>query len=162
MGIEDILITARRANLKGVMVSTGVTPPLPKSKSKSKSKGMGAIEPQRWTLEIPGWMPVPLNKLTGRHWGPGHRRKKHDKEVIALAVALCGIPPATRRRRVSLTVVLGKGDRSPDPDALHKSLRDALVACGALKNDSTKWVEGDDPRFARGRELVSFVTLENV
>ncbi len=124
--------------------------------------GTGGIKPQRWTMEIPGWMPARLNQILGGHFAKGHRLKKHDKEVIALAVALCGVPAATTRRKVSLLVVLEKGKRSPDPDAFDKSLRDALVACGALKNDSAAWVKGEDPRFARGESLVSFLTLENV
>jgi hypothetical protein len=121
-----------------------------------------SLVPKRWTLEIPGWMPTRLNQMTGRHWAKGHRLKKHDKEIVAIAVAMGGVPAARCRRRVSLLIVLPKGQRAPDPDAFDKSLRDALVACGALKNDSAKWVQGDDPRFARGRELVSFVTLEDV
>ncbi len=159
MGIDEILITGRWANLKGYDL------PMPKPRarvdSEQVSKGM-SIEPRRWTLEIPGWMPARLNQMTGRHWAKGHRLKKHDKEIIALAVALGGVPAARCRRRVSLLIVLPKGKRSPDPDAFDKSLRDALVACGALKNDSAAWVEGDDPRFARGKSLVTFLTLENV
>ena len=88
--------------------------------------------------------------------------KKADRESVAFAVALCGVPAATCRRKVSMLIVLPKGERTPDPDAFDKSLRDALVACGALKNDSAKWVAGEDPRFARGESLVTFVTLENV
>lgn len=120
------------------------------------------FDPIRWTLEIREWMPVTLNQMAGHHWRTGHRLKKEDKEVIAAAVAMGGVPAATCRRKVSLLIVLPKGQRTPDPDAFDKSLRDALVACEALKNDSAKWVAGEDPRFARGKSLVTFITLENV
>ena len=119
------------------------------------------IVPQRWTMEIPGWMPTTLNEMKG-HWAKGHRLKQNDKEVVWLAVRQGGVPAATTRRKVSMLIVLSKGQRTPDPDAFDKSLRDALVACGALKNDSAKWVVGEDPRFARGKSLVTFLTLEDV
>ena len=119
------------------------------------------IEPIRWTLEIREWMPATLNEMKG-HWAKGHRLKQNDKEVVWLAVRQGGVPAATCRRRVSLLVVFPKGARMPDPDAFDKSLRDALVACGALKNDSARWVVGEYPQFARGESLVTFITLENV
>ena len=120
------------------------------------------IAPQKWTLQIDDWMPAQLNQMQGRHWAVKHRLKKTDREIIGLAAKWYGIPTATRKRRLSVLIVLPKGKRRPDPDAYDKSLRDALVECGALKNDSADWVEGTQVEYARATRLVTFITLENM
>ena len=79
-----------------------------------------------YTLDIPRWHPAPLNKLMEGHWSNGHRLKKIDKAMIAAYST--NIPKAEGKRRVSLHIILDKGQRAPDPDAFFKSLNDALVA----------------------------------
>ncbi len=65
------------------------------------------------------------------------RLKKRDRIAVGEAAARAGIAPATGKRRVRLTVLVGPGKRRPDPDAFWKSLLDAMAACGLLVNDST-------------------------
>jgi Holliday junction resolvase RusA-like endonuclease len=114
------------------------------------------------TLMIPGWMPVPLNKMLGHHWGTATKHKRADRLVVKAAVLAYHVPRAEVRRRVTVLVVLPKGKRAPDPDALYKSLLDAMVEAGALVNDSYRWVVADPVEFARGDKLTTFVTLEDV
>jgi hypothetical protein len=115
--------------------------------------------PRMWTLAIPGWMPTPLNQLMGHH-GKRHRLKTKDKQVLGVPILLYGIPPAIGKRRVSVLVVLPKGKRAVDPDALWKSLLDALQEHRVLTTDSRHGVELGPVSFARGDELCTFVTIE--
>ena len=114
------------------------------------------------TLEIPGWMPARLNELIHGHWAKGAKLKKRDREIVSQAAYAHKTPYATEKRRVSVLIVLPSGKRAPDPDSLWKSLLDALVATQALRNDSPAWCELGRVRFARGEELVTYLTLESV
>ena len=133
----------------------------PNITNKAVSSAREGSQPVIWTLEVPGWVPCELNKLLG-HWGNAASRKKHDREIIARAVLAYAVPPATCKRIVSLLIVLPKGQRAYDPDAPWKSLLDALVSAGALKNDSRAWVQAQPVRFARGEGLTTFITLQDV
>lgn len=115
-----------------------------------------------WTMEIPGWHPAPLNKLLGSHWGAAARMKSKDKQIIANAVMAYQVPPAFGKRRVSLTIVYPKGKRKHDPDAFFKSLNDALVHSKALFADTSNYIELGSIKYAKGDELTSYVTLEDV
>ena len=115
-----------------------------------------------WTMRILDWMPTPLNRLLGQHWGKASRCKRDDAAEIRIAMASQHVPPATTKRRLTVLVVLPPKRRAPDPDALTKSLADALVHAGALKNDSHLWVEHGPVQFARGQRLTTFVTLETL
>ena len=114
-----------------------------------------------WTMEIPGWHPAPLNKLM-RHWAVAKRLKAHDAKIIGTALVAYQVPETKYPRKVRMLVVLPPGKRAPDPDSLWKSTLDVLVNAGALFNDSQHYVRIDEPRFARGRELVTYLTLEDV
>lgn len=116
----------------------------------------------RWTMDIPSWSPTPLNKLINSHWGTATKLKAMDKDVIARSKMVGGIPDATCKRRVELLIVHPPGKRFPDPDAFHKSLGDALVHCGLLRNDSHLWVELTQPEFARGESLRTVITLTDL
>jgi len=113
-------------------------------------------------LWIPGWHPTPLNKLLRSHWGTAAKLKAKDRKIITTAARAYGVAPAPGRRKVSLFLVLGKGQRAADPDAFWKSTLDALVACGALKDDDRLHVELAPPAFARGDAPATFITLEDV
>jgi len=156
MHIRDILITGKTAKLPGDYS--------PKTKQATARHSSPPTAPTgalgRWTVRIDGWMPVPLNKLMNSHWGKASRLKKMDRETIGLFFR--EIPPATRKRRISMLIVLSPKMRAPDPDSFEKSLRDALVQCGVLRNDSHLWVEGQPVEFARGKSLVTFITLEDI
>jgi len=149
-------------------LKSGVTSKLPSSFGQMRRVEPREAQPQaaslttqtRWTFCVPDWMPTPLNKLLGSHWGTASKRKKGDRELVEFYGR--GIPAATRKRRVSLLIVLPPKKRACDPDAMNKSLWDALVASGLLKNDSHLWVEQGPIEFARGKSLTTFVTLEDV
>lgn len=115
-----------------------------------------------WTLNIPNWTPTPLNKLLGSHWGAAGRKKAADSQVVAIYGMKAGITPARGKRRVDTIIIHPKGKRFCDKDAYHKSLLDALVSVGHLKNDSHEWVEFSPPEFARGETLRTIITITDM
>ena len=70
-----------------------------------------------WTIDLPGFVPCPVNRLLNNHWAEAGRLKKHDREVISAACLAYEVQPAQTRRKVSLLVVWPKGKRSVDKDA---------------------------------------------
>lgn len=115
-----------------------------------------------WTMELPGWQPCPLNRLLHCHWGTAAKRKALDRDTIAAAVLVYGVPPATGKRRVELRIILAKGQRASDPDSFWKSLLDGLTHARAIRDDNRQWCELGPARFARGEDLVTLVTLVDV
>jgi Holliday junction resolvase RusA-like endonuclease len=114
-----------------------------------------------FTLDIPTWHPTPLNKLMKGHWSNGHQLKKVDRAMVAAYAS--GIPKAKGRRRVSLHIILNKGQRAPDPDAFFKSLCDALVHAGALVDDNCQYVELAPVTFSRDPQAWgSVIRLEDL
>lgn len=114
------------------------------------------------TLHIPDFHPAKLNTLLSGHWGKGARLKRADREIIAAYAHQSEIPKATGKRKVSLLLVLEKGQRAADPDASWKSLLDALQACQLIRNDNRQGVELGPVEFARGERRRTFVMLEDV
>ena len=111
-------------------------------------------------LTIDGWRPVSLNHLLKSHWAKRGRRKRHDRDMVALHALAQRVPQATGRRRIS---VLVEGIRRlPDPDNLLKSLLDAAVACGLLVDDSGEWCELGDIEVTRGKTDRTVITLEDL
>jgi hypothetical protein len=108
------------------------------------------VEKTRHFLRLPGWTPAPLNSLIGCHWGTRSRRKRADREVVALEALAQGIPRATGRRRVSLVVTGWPTGRLPDADGLLKSTLDALVHAGLLVDDAPAWCELGAVEVCRG------------
>jgi hypothetical protein len=101
-------------------------------------------------LHIPRWHPATLNKLV-RNYQQASRLKGLDRQMIAvhyMPYPACG----ETKRRVTLTITLQPGKRAPDPDAYWKSTLDGLVKCGALKNDSHKWVMLAPVIYVRGTD----------
>lgn len=148
-GVTARIDLDQRPPLKVQSLPKQGTPPLP------------TRQPRMWTIAVPGWMPTPLNQLMG-HFGKRHARKSKDKQTLGVPLLLYGIPEAAGKRRVSLLVVLPKGNRAVDPDALWKSLLDALQHHGVLATDSRHGVELGPVQFARGEELCTYVTIEEV
>jgi hypothetical protein len=112
-----------------------------------------------FTLVIDDWQPHRLNRLLGCHYGTRSRRKRFDREVVALEALSRRIPPASDCRRVDVTVTLAPRQRAGDPDGWWKSLLDALVAAGLLVDDSARWCELGEVRFERGRKRRTTITL---
>lgn len=122
----------------------------------------GRAERSRWTVTIPRWHPTKLNDLVSAHWGKRSRMKLADLQTVAAACLDAGVRMALGRRRVALTIVLGKGQRAGDPDAYHKSLNDALVRCGALRDDSRTWCELAPVQFERAAQKSARIELTDL
>jgi hypothetical protein len=116
--------------------------------------------PATYRMDIPGWRPALINDLVGRHPMAIHKRKGRDLKQVATACLVFGVPKATTRRRVRLTIS-GRYGRFPDDDSPFKSVLDALVRCGALVDDSREWCECDEPRFVRGPRF-TVIELEDI
>jgi hypothetical protein len=99
-----------------------------------------------FTIEIPRWHPARLNQMKG-HWAKGHHLKKVDRVMVAAYAS--GVPKAQGKRRVSLHIILNKGQRAADPDGQFKSLCDALVHAKMLVNDNRQYVELAPVTFSR-------------
>lgn len=115
-----------------------------------------------WRIVIPDYRPPTVNQFYGRHWRIRHRLGKEAKQVVAHYARLAGVPPATGRRRVALEVTLAGRQRESDPDSYQKLLLDALVACGALVDDSAAWVEWGGVAHSRGGRRSTTVVLEDL
>lgn len=115
-----------------------------------------------YTIHIPNWRPHSTNQLTGVHWATKHRRKKRDREVVAIAAIQSGVPRATGKRSVKLLVTLGKGKKGLDADNYWKSCLDALVECGQLLDDRKETAELLGVEFERGEGDAVTVILEDL
>lgn len=111
------------------------------------------------TVTIPNWHPTTTNQLLGNHWAVSAKRKKADCNLIR--TYLHHHKPATQKRRVSLTIVLGKGQRGADVDAYWKVLLDGIVQSFQLVDDSKNWCELDPVKFERG-DIATIITLEDI
>ena len=56
-----------------------------------------------YTLEIPGWRPALSNELRC-HWRKAARLKAADTRMVWQAMVAHGVPRATGKRRVSITM----------------------------------------------------------
>lgn len=119
--------------------------------------------PQMATLkvQIPLWHPARLNQWDGAHWAVRAQLKADDREMVGIFCQQVGVPHAKKKRRVSLHIILAPRQRAADPDAWWKSLLDALVACGALLDDSPRWVELGPVTYERGMRKATAITLED-
>lgn len=112
------------------------------------------------TLTIPGWRPRTVNELLG-NWRRASRLKKADREIIGVAAHQAGIPKAAGRRKVTVTVTVRPQGGIPDGDNLWKSLLDALVHAGMLRDDSQAWCQLGEMGVDRG-EPKTVIVLEDV
>lgn len=111
------------------------------------------------SLVLEGWHPTRLNRLVGCHWGTRSKRKRLDRQRVAVEALVQKIPKATGKRRVELVLTLAPRQRAGDPDAYWKSLLDALVAAGLLTSDNRQGVELGAVRFERARSRRTFIVL---
>lgn len=113
-------------------------------------------------ITVPAWRPARDNELEQSHWRVKHRLKSADAAIVAAYAVQAGIPQATGKRRVSLEIVLGKGQRKADPLAHAKSLLDALKRCGQLVDDSGRWMEWGTVKYSRGGDARTTIILEEI
>jgi hypothetical protein len=86
-------------------------------------------------LWLPAYRPPTLNQLMRGTLKARIRLAKECKQFVGAYARMQGTPPATGRRRVSLTIVLKGRQQEADVDAYFKSLLDALVHHGLLLSD---------------------------
>lgn len=102
-----------------------------------------------------------LNELLG-HWAKAHKLKKRDAAWIGCKAKEAGIPEATGKRRVCLTVIMAPRQRCPDPDSFWKSVLDALTTNGLLRDDNPKWCECGQVEYVRGERAAMNILVEDV
>jgi hypothetical protein len=126
-----------------------------------RSTGLTPV-PGRWEIFVDGWRPASLNELLrGGPWG-AHRLKRRDREYVVLFANLARVPRAAAKRRVSLRITLPPKQRRWDGDALWKSLLDACVRAGLLKDDGPKWCELGGVDYVRGKALSTTIIVEDI
>ena len=116
----------------------------------------------RHELVLPDYHPPTLNQLT--------RGKRRDRiglgtEVRQIVGAYCYLQKvqlATGKRRVTVVITLGPGQRAADVDAYHKGLLDALRCAGLIRDDSRQWCELAPVQFERGPARKTLIILEDV
>lgn len=114
-------------------------------------------------VTIPDWLPPRLNQVRGRHWRAEYRAKKQAAEIVGAYAQQASVPRAKGRRRISLTITLGKGHRQPDRDAYDKVLLDALKRAGLILDDSDRGLEGRmEVEFSRGPTNRTEIFLEDI
>jgi hypothetical protein len=114
----------------------------------------------RWEVILP-CQPPTLNELTR---GTFRARMRLGSRFGSIVFVACRgvVPPATGKRRVGITIILGPRQKGADPDAYHKALGDALVRCWALRDDSRHWVEWLPVQYDRGPHRKTVIVLEDI
>lgn len=106
----------------------------------------------RWTIRLPMYHPPSLNDYATNK-GVRMRAVKQLVKVLEPwwhTLSDTRIPSAEARRIVLITIVYGPGERSMDNDNVQKVIKDALVGCKLLRNDSAEWCECPEPEAERG------------
>ena len=156
---------AAEAYLRGGTVSGPASAPEAESDRMAFRLSVAAYAPSsaRWSVLIERWHPTTLNRLMGCHHMEAARLKALDARMVGTYCLQAGVPAAVKvRRRVSLAITLGKGQRGPDKDCWWKSTLDALVRCGALHDDSDRWCELGSIVYLKADERATRITLEDV
>lgn len=111
---------------------------MPKCRTrKPKAPPPSLPPPGRWEAWFPEWIPVSVNVISGR-MNYGTSLKKKDREYIALFTG--HIRPADRPRRLHVEYSYPKNRQGIDLSNGFKSIEDALVDLGLLKDDNRKWL----------------------
>ncbi len=112
-----------------------------------------------WTAHIRGWHPAALNQLMKSPWVAA-KLKKDDKRVVGKWLA--ALPRAAGKRRLTLTITLAPRQRAVDPDGWWKSLLDALVYHGFLRDDNRQSVELMPVEFERREGKATTLRIEEI
>jgi Holliday junction resolvase RusA-like endonuclease len=114
-----------------------------------------------YRLDIPGWIPASVNQLLASVQAR-IRLKKLDRHMVCVYARLAGIPAAIGQRRLSATFAFAKGQRRCDADNLLKSLLDACVHAGLLKDDGPAWCELGVVQCVHGEYRGTTITVEDI
>jgi len=96
-----------------------------------------------------GWRPPLTNEYIRLHWAQKKRVRLHTSNMLHAYMIAHKVPKAEGKRRLQLTLVLGKGRKKGDPDNHWKCLLDAAQDASLLINDSDIGVELLPVRFER-------------
>lgn len=114
------------------------------------------------TLTIDNWHPRRTNEWAGKHWAVRHRMRKAQSQRLWLEAYMQGVPKASGRRRVSLTLHGFARWKFPDADAYDKLLLDSLVEVGLLTDDSCAGLDGRvQVQFVRSPTKKTVLILED-
>lgn len=116
----------------------------------------------RVEMFIPRWHPPSLNSVRNRPWHAEYRAKRNMRDLLAAYFIMAGGEFATGKRRVSLTLVMGKGQRRCDRSNLTKLLNDAMKAARIIKDDGPKWLEESEIQYTRGAEWGTRIVVEDL
>lgn len=118
--------------------------------------------PGWWRATLANWRPASKN-VKVRGWRTWHRARRIDDAALALwSQHADGPPPATGRRRLTALVERRRASgRMPDPQNLIESLCDSCVNTGLLLDDSSRWLDLEQPivRVNKGIEYGWMTTL---
>jgi hypothetical protein len=126
-----------------------------------EAKRGGAPAAGAWVVTIPGWTPVSVNRLIGCSRFKAADLKRKDADRVAGEVLVAGVPRATGKRLVAVRYQVPNLSRAQDPDNGSKSLRDALVACGMILDDSASAAVFVEPVVEKGKKA-TVIRIEDV
>lgn len=112
-------------------------------------------------LDLPAFTPPSVNKAMFASVKQRSRIQRGTRDIIGCEARRQGIPLATCKRRLSLVVTLGKGQRKLDRSNVFKVVEDALVCTGLLVDDTDRWVEHGNVTWERGERRTQ-VLLEDL
>jgi Holliday junction resolvase RusA-like endonuclease len=115
-----------------------------------------------WTVEIPGWTPPSLNRLLYKHWSLTRRLKRKAMDTVHLACRVAEVPPATGKRRVSITVTTPNRAHFMDVDNIPKTVLDGLRQAGAILDDKAEFCALGLVQALKGREKGTVIILEDL
>ena len=115
----------------------------------------------RHVLALDFW-PALANRFIRSHWAERERTLRRDAEALALYAFSQGVPKASGKRRVSLTVLYSRPQNRPDPDAMLKCLLDCLVRAGLLVDDNPDRLELGPVAYERAPRKGLRILLEDL
>lgn len=116
----------------------------------------------RWEVTIEDWRPTSLSVLMHKHWRTAANIKKKEAKRIAAAFLASGCTGAIGKRKLTMHIRLAPKQRAFDADNVWKGTKDGLKRCGAIKDDSPKWVDHESPTYSRGATMATTLILEDV
>ena len=113
-------------------------------------------------LVIADWTPSNLNSYQGKHWSAKAKAKQADRLMVQVAAHNAGIPPATSKRSLAITVTVTGRGRLPDGDNLLKGLLDSCTHAGLIVDDSQAWCEWSRPVVVRGKQRFTVLEITDI